>query len=303
MMPLNDTNPLVSVIMPTWNRAAIIGESIASVIGQTFQDWELIIVDDGSEDNTEEVVSRFKDDRIRFHKTGKTGLGIKLKYAGISVSSGAWIAFIDSDDCWAPDKLEKQLAALAQYPGAAFSMTGGYNFKKPGEPLEYFYRLREGIRYGDMLVPLFRAELALFPQTLLMKRDCLPLILHYVETAPHSDVEFMYGLAAHYKAVILYEPLLYRRIHHSNSSSADWEQGYRESIRMIGEYRKNKKLPAAVAREAGFRLYIHYGEKYLSKRKGWKAVRQFARAWRWRPHSIIPLKKTGKALWYALSGK
>src|SRR4029079_12478196 len=100
--------PKVSIIMPTWNRAVYIMESVESVISQTYQNWELIIVDDGSEDETAEIISQIKDGRVKFHEAGKTGIGIKLKNIGIERSDGELIAFLDSDDLWAPTKLEKQ---------------------------------------------------------------------------------------------------------------------------------------------------------------------------------------------------
>jgi glycosyltransferase involved in cell wall biosynthesis len=93
-----ESNPKVSIIMPTYNRAAYIMESVESVLNQTYQNWELIIVDDGSEDDTEEIISQIKDARVQFYKAGKIGLGIKLKYIGIERSDGELIAFLDSDD-------------------------------------------------------------------------------------------------------------------------------------------------------------------------------------------------------------
>ncbi len=289
-------SPRVSIIMPAFNRERLIGESIRSVLGQDFPDWELIVVDDGSTDQTAEVVKGFSDERIRYHYMPKTGLGVKLKWEGIKQARGEWIAFLDSDDGWAPGKLQKQIAAMEQYPAAAFSLTGGYNFRRPGEPLEYFYQQREGVRYGELLIPLFRSEVALLPQTLLLRRVCLPVLERFAETAPGSDVEFIYGLVAEFPGLILYEPLLSRRLHDTNISGQDWERGYREGIKMIKEYRDNRRLPAAEAKKAAFRLYINYGEKCIRYRKTGRAISCFRKAWWYQPGSIIPLKKSGKAL-------
>ena len=162
-----EVNPKVSIIMPTWNRAAYIMESVESILSQTYQNWELIIVDDGSEDNTAELISQIKDDRVQFYEAGKIGLGIKLKNTGIERSNGELIAFIDSDDLWAPTKLEKQVAVFHDYPEAGFSLTGGYNFKKSNEPLEYFYKEKEWIKYGDIFISFFTSEASLLPQSLM----------------------------------------------------------------------------------------------------------------------------------------
>ena len=121
--------PKVSIIMPTYNRANYIGETIESVRNQTYDNWELIIVDDGSEDNTGEIISRVKDERIRFYKAGRIAINGKIKNIGIEKANGELIAFIDSDDLWAETKLEKQVAALQEYPEAGFSLTGGFNFR------------------------------------------------------------------------------------------------------------------------------------------------------------------------------
>lgn len=282
--------------MPTYNRAGYIMESINSVLQQTYSNWELIIVDDASEDNTEELVSSIKDDRIQFIRTDKTGLGIKIKNVGIKKAKGDLIAFIDSDDLWAPEKLNKQIAALDDYPDAMFSITGAYDFKKTGEPLEYYYKQRDGSRYGNIFISFFRSEASILPQTLLFRRTCMPVIEEYVRTDPDSDVEFLLGLALHYKAVILYEPLLYRRLHDESASSSNWERGYYEGLETISRYKKSRNLPAAIAKDSLFRLYIHFGEDYLKHKESLKAIRHFLKAWKYKPLSIVPLKKTSKAI-------
>jgi glycosyltransferase involved in cell wall biosynthesis len=100
---------LVSIIMPSWNMGQFIAESIQSVIDQTYINWELLIVDDCSTDNTDEVVSAFKDERIRFfHNAMNSGAALTRNYA-LREAKGEWIAFLDSDDLWTPEKLEHQI--------------------------------------------------------------------------------------------------------------------------------------------------------------------------------------------------
>src|SRR5204862_1336223 len=115
-------SPKVSIIMPTYNRAAYIGETVESIRNQTYQNWELIIIDDGSDDNTEEIISQTEDERIRFYKAGRIAINGKIKNIGIRKTRGNLIAFIDSDDLWEPSKIEKQVAALEKYPEAGFSL-------------------------------------------------------------------------------------------------------------------------------------------------------------------------------------
>ena len=107
---------LVSIITPNWNCAKFIGETIKSVQAQTYQNWEMIIVDDCSTDNSEEVVEPYmqEDIRIRFLKNPKnSGAAVSRNYA-MREAKGKWIAFLDSDDLWAPQKLEKQIRFMVE---------------------------------------------------------------------------------------------------------------------------------------------------------------------------------------------
>src|SRR5205809_3501840 len=106
---------LVSVIMPAYNAGKFITESIESVIAQTYAYWELLIVDDGSTDNTKNVIQNFseKDKKIRyfFQANGKQG---KARNMALSYASGNYIAFLDADDIWLPQKLEVQVKEIEE---------------------------------------------------------------------------------------------------------------------------------------------------------------------------------------------
>jgi glycosyltransferase involved in cell wall biosynthesis len=104
----------VSVVIPTYNRAEIIGRAIRSVQAQTFEDWELIIVDDASEDETEEVVAAFEDTRIRYIQHVENRGGAAARNTGIKHSKGKYIAFLDSDDKWLAKKIEGQLRVFRE---------------------------------------------------------------------------------------------------------------------------------------------------------------------------------------------
>lgn len=103
-------NDLVSIIMPSYNTGRFIAESIKSVLAQTYPDWELIIVDDCSTDNTDEVVQPFlSDERIKYFKNEKNSGAALTRNRAMREAQGEWIAFLDSDDLWMPEKLEKML--------------------------------------------------------------------------------------------------------------------------------------------------------------------------------------------------
>lgn len=115
-------NGLVSVIMPSYNTAKFIKETIDSVINQTYQNFEIIIVDDCSPDNTDEVVAEIKDDRIKYIKNEKNSGAAISRNRALREAKGKWIAFLDSDDVWCPEKLERQIAFMKEN-GYRFSYT------------------------------------------------------------------------------------------------------------------------------------------------------------------------------------
>ena len=108
--------PKVSVVIPTHNRASFLRSAIQSVLNQTFQDFEIIVVDDASEDETPEVIQSFTDPRIQYvrHETNK-GQGV-TRNNGMSRVSGEYVAFLDDDDEWLPQKLEQQVSLLDSTP-------------------------------------------------------------------------------------------------------------------------------------------------------------------------------------------
>lgn len=127
---------LVSVIMPSYNTAKFISDSINSVLYQTYKNWELIIVDDCSTDNTDEAVKPFlSDNRIRYLKNEKnSGAAVSRNYA-LREAKGKWIAFLDSDDLWEKDKLEKQISFMEKND-YKFSYTDYIEIDENSEPLE-----------------------------------------------------------------------------------------------------------------------------------------------------------------------
>lgn len=103
-------NGLVSIIMPSYNTAEYIGKAIESVQNQTYENWELIIIDDCSSDNTDEIMQQYiRDSRVYYLKNEKNSGAAVSRNKAIKLAKGKWIAFLDSDDLWNPEKLEKQI--------------------------------------------------------------------------------------------------------------------------------------------------------------------------------------------------
>lgn len=110
----------VSIIMPTYNCGRFIAESIRSVLCQTYTNWELIIVDDCSTDDTAETVASFKDPRIHYQRNTHNSGAAVTRNTALRIAKGRYIAFLDSDDLWTEEKLERQIAFMQQH-GYAFS--------------------------------------------------------------------------------------------------------------------------------------------------------------------------------------
>tara|TARA_B100000795_G_scaffold269901_1_gene261020 strand:+ start:4590 stop:5495 length:906 start_codon:yes stop_codon:yes gene_type:complete len=108
------TNPLVSIIIPTYNHGHFLGRALQSIVDQTYSNWEVYIVDGNSTDNTTEVVENFIDPRIKYLKTEIKGSIAASRNVGIEAASGEWIAFLDSDDWWKVDKLETCLKYITE---------------------------------------------------------------------------------------------------------------------------------------------------------------------------------------------
>lgn len=105
--------PVFSVVIPTYNHAHFLERALQSVVNQTFTDWEIIIIDNHSEDNTDLIVEKFKDPRVRFFKINNNGIIAASRNKGINEANGEWIAFLDSDDYWDPRKLQSCLEVIS----------------------------------------------------------------------------------------------------------------------------------------------------------------------------------------------
>ena len=127
---MNTTSPLVTIISPTYNHEKFIAECIESVIAQTYQSWEMIIVDDGSKDNTFDIGKSFADKDSRIHIFTKENVGIfrlgESYNFGLAQSKSKYIAILECDDIWCPDKLEIQIAEMEKNPTAVLSWGKAY---------------------------------------------------------------------------------------------------------------------------------------------------------------------------------
>lgn len=130
-------NPLVSIIVPAYNAACFLPETIASVLNQTYQNWEMLIIDDGSTDNTLSIAKSYaaRDTRIKPLSLGyNSGIPAIPRNYGMRRAKGSYFSFLDSDDIWIPEKLQKQVYFLEENPGIFWLYTK-YLIEKDGKQL------------------------------------------------------------------------------------------------------------------------------------------------------------------------
>ena len=221
--------PKVSVVIPTYNRAHLITEAIQSVQDQTFQDFEIIVIDDGSTDNTAEIVSAFPV-RYLWQENQKVPVA---RNKGIELSCGEYIAFLDSDDILLKDALEKGVEVLDRHPEAGFSYGQVYLTDEKGH---IFALESTGSKYSS--VREGREEIRKFltsgnhvtTSTLMIRRSCLQEVggCDPAFSSGSSDVELWVRLAKEYAVAYIAEPLAKFRNHSQkfcwSRSLKEWEE-------------------------------------------------------------------------------
>jgi len=291
-MPNQTSAPLISIVMPTYNRADFIQDTIRSVQNQSYHNWELIIIDDGSADNTPEIVRQINDKRIRYHHFIHSGME-HARNTGLQKTKGQLIAFLDSDDLWSPNKLQEQVNYFAVNNQVAFCLTGGYEFESPGHPLVFYYKQKTGTSHGNLFVPFFQSKLVAATSSLLFRRQCLDTVA-FREQTELAHIHFILGLTMHFEGVILYEHLSFRRLHQSNYSKINSRKRHYDGIDLIKRYKNF--IPHNVFTDALLKSHVNYGENCLGRNEKFVAIMEFIRAWKYQPFNIVPFKKIAKTI-------
>jgi glycosyltransferase involved in cell wall biosynthesis len=233
---MNKNNPSVSVIIPTYNRGWILKEAVDSVLAQNFQGFELIVVDDGSDDNTPEILVSFGN-RIKAISQKNKGVS-SARNRGIASSFGEYIAFIDSDDLWLPGKLSAQLAFFKNNPDALICQTEEI-WVKNGK------RVNPGKRHKKISGFNFEKSLELClvsPSAVMMKRRLFDITGLFDETLPAcEDYDMWLRVNSRYPIYLIDTPLVVKRGGHKDQLSGIHSlDKYR--IQSIINLIKNEKL-------------------------------------------------------------
>ena len=197
---------LVSVIIPTYNRAKLLSRAINSVLNQTYKNVEIIVVDDGSTDNTEEVLKSFNDEKIKYIRHEKNKGASAARNTGIKVARGEYIAFLDDDDEWLKDKLKKQVETIKNLPSDVWG----------GIYCGFFYvtdkkvMMVEATKKGDLKKAILNKEVDIgASSTLLFSIDAIKEIGLFDESFErHQDWEYLIRFFRKYKLFSLRDPLV-----------------------------------------------------------------------------------------------
>lgn len=274
--------PEVSVIMPCWNRERFIADAIRSVLVQTFADFELIVVDDGSTDGTRDVVASFRDPRLRCLHREHRGISAAMN-AGLAAAQGRYIARLDSDDLWLPEFLQTQVAVLEAHPKAGLvyaraectdsewnplGMSWGYPLRFPGETFR-------SMVYNDCTCNI----------TIVCRREVFERVGGFDETLETSeDLDMWLRAARHYRFEFTDRVLARVRLHGGSitggiSDSRD-EQMERRGL-VFDKLFASPGLPPEILAMKGqvySNLHTSNGLLWIGHRKYRRALHAFRRA-------------------------
>ena len=207
--------PLVSVIIPTYNRAHCLGRAVDSVLGQTFTDFELIVVDDGSTDGTGELLEAYGE-RIRVIRQANRGVSA-ARNAGILSSRGEWIALLDSDDTWLPRKLERQVALFQSCPGALIGQTQEIWIRN-GRRIN---PKKRHLKYSGMIFEKSLPLCLVSPSAVMLRRSLLEEVGLFDETLPAcEDYDLWLRVTWKYPVHLIETPLIVKHGGHADQLSA-----------------------------------------------------------------------------------
>lgn len=246
--------PTVSVVIPTYNRSTLLVRAVESVLGQSFKDFEIIVVDDASTDDTYSVVRSFRDPRIVYVRNDSNKGVSASRNVGISLSKGEFVAFLDSDDVWLPSKLDKQLLLFSGDSDIGMVYTGEVFVNERGE------KIREMVpKYRGYIFNVLLGKNFISPSSVMVRREVFYRVgLFNEELSYREDYELWLRIAKKYKVDAVCEPLTIRYIHTGERLSNNAMERIRSFFYIMDSYRDDfAKNPKALARQ-----YYELGKFY-----------------------------------------
>jgi glycosyltransferase involved in cell wall biosynthesis len=287
--------PLVSIVMAAYNSAPYMPEAINSVISQSYPYWELHIINDGSKDNTAEVVRPFlADPRIIYHEQENTGQA-RAKNRGLRAARGEFIAFLDADDKWSPDKLEKQLPVFKAHPEAGLVHTNVMLITESGEPLGSPQRsYPQGWISGDLLI-----DNRVNGMASIVRRECLEQVGIFDESLSMGiDYDLWLRISARYQILFLDEVTYFYR-QWAGQMSHRYEERMDNAIRIMEKFLREHPgvVPEDVVNTAWAHTFTGRGySRFRADRRWADAMSDYLRALRFQPTYVPAWKSILKLL-------
>lgn len=237
-MERKPTLPFVTVIMNIWNGAAYLREAIDCVIAQDHQDWELIAWDDCSTDESAAIVKSYTDPRVRyFLSPEQTPLG-RARHLALQVAKGDWVAFLDQDDLWVPEKLSRQLQLATSASDVGFVYGRTVSFTPDGSRRDFDHRHEFApLPEGPILEQLFTDSCFVAMSSALFRRSALEELGGIPSNIHMSPDYFMYlGVSQRYKARAVQDVVCYYRLHGNNMTPRTFKQVHSEVLWLIDRW-------------------------------------------------------------------
>lgn len=290
--------PRVSVVIPTYNRAALLPATLASVAGQQFGDLEVLVVDDGSEDDTRALVRRLGGAGVRYLGLGRTGNLSIVRNAGIEAASGEHVAFLDSDDLWDPDKLALQVALLDDQTDAGFSVCGYRTFDESGPISENRYPVLaegdDGTSIRSVFEPLIRSRIVIYSSTVVIRRSALEGAGRLNPDLVTGDYELFTRLAYRYPCATVHRPLASIRKHEGNTSRRLGAEGLIEAIYSVERCRAAGQISRRLYAEMTWVFRSQLGAMLADRGERRAAIREYL-------HCVRAAPASPRA-WFRLAG-
>jgi glycosyltransferase involved in cell wall biosynthesis len=217
------SRPFFTVVIPTYNRSQLLRGAIQSVIDQTFRDFELLVVDDHSSDETKQVIESFKDDRVNYILNDRKSGGAGTRNCGIFRAQGQWVAFLDDDDIWLPEKLEIQYKKINEVDNSTGLIYSGFSFRSSRKRWNghVFMPKRQGRMLDDLLYDNYIGALC----TVIIRTDILNNIGGFDERfSAHQDLDLYVRVAAVSNITFVSQCLVSVTLSSNNRISLDYEK-------------------------------------------------------------------------------
>jgi glycosyltransferase involved in cell wall biosynthesis len=223
MMESMPREPTVSIILPTYNRTRFLRLAVESVFAQTFIDWELIVADDGSDEETKTYLRGLESARVRVLHLPHSGIPSRVRNAALEVATGRYVAFLDSDDSWEPNKLERQLDRMRAEPECGWSYSAFVIVDAEGVPLASERNRKWTAYYGHIFTQIVRSSASIRTPAVVASTELVRAVGGFDETIDRGeDYDLWMRLALRSPICLVDEPLVRVRRH----AGHDNLQGY-----------------------------------------------------------------------------